>query len=63
MGSRIIFRECPTCSNTIIKQDSANGAIILVGSRKFKTENGTILIWCGNCKKYVTLNNWNPLDG
>ena len=63
MSPRILSRECPKCSNTIVKQDTSNGAIILIGSRKFKTENGTIVIWCGRCQNYVTLNNWNPLGG
>ena len=63
MSSRILLRVCPTCSELVVKQDSSNGIIILVGSRKFKTEKGVILIWCAKCKKYVTLNNWNPLGG
>lgn len=63
MGLRIVQRECPDCHNALVRQDLSNGAIVLVGSRKFRTENGTLLLWCKTCQRYVTLDGWNPLGG
>lgn len=63
MAERIRYRPCPTCGNVLAKQDLSNGTVVLVGSRKFKHQNGTILVWCKACNKYVGLDAWNPLGG
>lgn len=61
MANRIQHYTCQTCGELLAKHDLRNGAYVF-RNRLFKIVEGSILLWCRSCKKYVGPGGNNPLS-